>query len=178
MRKDDELRGIQKDPRGVVYDLLGNLTEAGIPYAKKLFVMGGQRGMANGYFFDKDSAEYLRRVTDVPLFDESGSFVGTIHREEAFRARFFNEMPKSLVLEGNKKYLLGQPEVPEEERETLWKMRAAILERLRNEGLKASREFLVVGRAMGGEEEKVDDIIQDIGSRVDKLLEQVKKTKK
>lgn len=45
-----EMQGEQIDPRSEVYDLLGELDGTSVPHATKLFVMGGQRGLAGGYF--------------------------------------------------------------------------------------------------------------------------------
>jgi len=78
-------------------------------------------------------------------------------------------------LEEGKKYQLGEPQVNREEADKLWNIRNSILTRLRSEGLGAAKEFYLVGTLMGGEEEDMDTVASDIGSRIERMLQETEK---
>lgn len=165
----------QRDPRVEVYDLLGELDKSSVPHALRLFVMGGQRGMAGGYFFEKDSASYIHSIREVVVSDEEGNEVNRLDAGQVFHA--FRVNPPDWLEEG-KKYQVSKPEVSREEAEKLWRMRSGILRRLRAEGLDAAREFLLAGIAMGGEEEDADEVASDITSRITDMLQAVRDREK
>jgi len=167
-----EMQGEQIDPRSEVYDLLGELDDTSIPHAKKLFVMGGQRGMAGGYFFEKDSSKFIHSTREVTISDEEGELVGKLHQDQVFY-NFNVSLPD--WLEEGKKYQLGEPQVNREEADKLWNIRNSILTRLRSEGLGAAKEFYLVGTLMGGEEEDMDTVASDIGSRIERMLQETEK---
>lgn len=78
-------------------------------------------------------------------------------------------------LEEGKKYQIGEPQVNRDEADKLWNIRNSILTRLRSEGLSAAKEFYLVGTLMGGEEEDIDTVASDIGSRIERLLQETEK---
>ena len=130
--------------------------------------MGGQRGMGGGYFFEIESSSYLNSIREVTISDEEGNEVGRLDQGQVFDA--FNVWPPEWLKVG-KKYHVGTPQVTSEEAEKLWKIRDGILKRLRSEGLDAAREFYLAGTDMGGEEEDVDKVATDIGTKISEMLQ-------
>jgi len=162
--------------RESVYDILAKIDptdETAVRAAKGLFVMAGQKGMARGYFFEKDSVEELRRMGEVVIKDESGeNEVGRLSGSQEVFVAFHIDPPA--WLEPRKQYQVIYPETSEETLGILWDLRGELLETLRRRGDAAAQEFYIVGTSMGGEAEDINVVTGDITRRVAELLKGAK----
>ncbi len=161
--KSETFRYSSQEPRGRVYDLLfRELGREAQANGINLLVMGGQRWAAGGYFFEKASSEYLDRLNEVIVKDESGETAGIISSRSAlFEARF--SRPPEWAKPG-KKYIVEEPRLSEKDLQTLSDIREIILEKIKSEGVKAGREFLNIGLAMGGKEATQEELEKEFNT--------------
>jgi hypothetical protein len=143
----------------VVYDLLEGLDGENLIHAIELFSLAGQLGMANGYFFEKQSVERLDALGETEVFDAKGNLVGTIPHPELFFDR--------VILGKDERFKFGQayhpkPKVPKEVLSRLWEIRRILRESLNRRGMDAAREYAIVGELMGGTRLTREEILETV----------------
>lgn len=128
-----------------VYDLFGELNERAKPTGIELFKMAGRGWMANGYFFEKESSEFLRSRGEVVVVDEDEKTVHILpSRYEVVKILYLSEtLPE--WMEPGKKYQFRCPELEDADLDKLWEMRNAIRKELTCRGRSAGEEFGLIG---------------------------------
>ena len=161
----------ESDPGGGIYDLLVKMDEKAIPHALKLFAIGGQRRTFNKYFFKVISDKFLQGLREVPVTDDSGERVDIFKDRRAAGEAFTIGQVKGM--EQGKIYTVHY--AGERDLMLLSQMRDKMLERLRREGAKASKEFYQIGHLKDEEEKDPEKIIQNILAKLEEIEKKRKK---
>lgn len=146
------------DSEAKIYDIFGELSAEAKPYGVQLILMAGEMGAAFGYFFEKESSDYLNRLAQISVADKEGRIVATLPSKEAVFRALYVEIPD--WYNPQEQYRMMGLAISEVDFENLWELRKQLLTRLQIDGMDAAQEFVTIGVAMGGKTQEKEELAQ------------------